>query len=140
MALRAAVSANHQVGMGLAVKAFCSSFSSLPFSLPQSTTENPPPAESSTNLFVCGLNKRTTSEGLRNAFAKYGEVVHAKVVIDHASKVDSDHASKISKGFGFVKYATIQDAESGMKGMDGQYLDGWVIFVEYARPRAPFPQ
>ncbi|KAG6420788.1 hypothetical protein SASPL_117327 [Salvia splendens] len=129
MAARAAVSANSGVGMGLVRKGLCSCFSSLPFNLPQS---KPPPAEPSTNLFVCGLNKRTTSEGLRNAFAKYGEVVQARVV--------TDHATTFSKGFGFVNYATIQDAELGMKSMDGQYLDDWVIFVEYAIPRGSFPK
>ncbi|XP_057790716.1 LOW QUALITY PROTEIN: organelle RRM domain-containing protein 2, mitochondrial [Salvia miltiorrhiza] len=130
-AARAAVSANSQSGMRTGIKAVCSSFSSFPFNLPQTKTEKPPPAEPSTNLFVSGLNKRTTSEGLRDAFAKFGEVVHAKVV--------TDRVSGFSKGFGFVKYATIEDAESGIKGMDGQFLDGWVIFAEYARPRAPFP-
>ncbi|KAH6795649.1 hypothetical protein C2S51_036635 [Perilla frutescens var. frutescens] len=123
------VSANSQMGMG--IKALCSSFSSFPFNLPQTKVEKPPPAEPSTNLFVSGLNKRTTTEGLRDAFAKFGEVEHAKVV--------TDRVSGFSKGFGFVKYATIADAEAGIKGMDGQFLDGWVIFAEYARPRAPFP-
>ncbi|XP_047946777.1 organelle RRM domain-containing protein 2, mitochondrial-like isoform X2 [Salvia hispanica] len=126
MAVRAAVSANSRVGMGLLRKAFSSSFSTL------LSQFKPPPAEPSTNLFVCGLNKRTTSEGLRDAFAKYGEVVQAKVI--------TDHATTLSKGFGFVNYATIQDAELGMKSMDGQYLDNWVIFVEYAIPKGSFPK
>ena len=105
-------------------------FSLTGFMPPSSTpTNKPPPAEPSTNLFVSGLSKRTTTEGLRDAFAKFGEVVQARVV--------TDRVSGYSKGFGFVKYATLQDAESGMKGMDGSFLDGWVIFAEYARPRAP---
>lgn len=49
----------------------------------------------------------------------------------------TDRASGYSKGFGFVNYATLEDAEKGMKGMDAQFLDGWVIFAEYARPRTP---
>uniref|UniRef100_G3MLI3 RRM domain-containing protein n=1 Tax=Amblyomma maculatum TaxID=34609 RepID=G3MLI3_AMBMU len=90
-----------------------------------------PPADPNTNLFVSGLSKRTTTEGLREAFAKFGEVVHARVV--------TDRVSGYSKGFGFVKYATLEDAAEGIKGMDGKFLDGWVIFAEYARPRAPPP-
>ncbi|KAL8506101.1 hypothetical protein ACS0TY_017092 [Phlomoides rotata] len=128
-AATAAVSASFQMGKGIRV--FGSSFSSFPFNLPQKNVEKPPPAEPSTNLFVSGLSKRTTSEGLRDAFAKFGQVVSAKVV--------ADRVSGYSKGFGFVQYATIQEAESGIKGMDGQFLDGWVIFAEYARPRAPSP-
>ncbi|KAL3636821.1 Organelle RRM domain-containing protein 2, mitochondrial [Castilleja foliolosa] len=128
-AATAAISANSQLGWGL--RGFSSSFSSLPFNLPQTNVEKPPPADPSTNLFVSGLSKRTTTEGLRDAFAKFGEVVHAKVV--------TDRVSGYSKGFGFVKYATIEEAGEGIKGMDSKFLDGWVIFAEYARPRPPLP-
>ncbi|BBH06102.1 RNA-binding family protein with RRM/RBD/RNP motifs [Prunus dulcis] len=46
-----------------------------------------------------------------------------------------DRDSGFSKGFGFVNYATLEDAEKGVKGMDAQVLDGWVIFTEFARPK-----
>ncbi|XP_021288113.1 organelle RRM domain-containing protein 2, mitochondrial [Herrania umbratica] len=86
--------------------------------------EQAPP---STNLFVSGLNKRTSVEKLREAFSQFGQVVDARVV--------TDRVSGYSKGFGFVRYATLEDAEKGREGMDGKFLDGWVIFAEYARPR-----
>ncbi|KAJ7948515.1 Glycine-rich RNA-binding protein [Quillaja saponaria] len=89
-------------------------------------------AEPSTNLFVSGLSKRTTTEGLREAFSKFGEVVHARVV--------TDRVTGFSKAFGFVRYATIEEAAKGIEGMDGKFLDGWVIFAEYARPRPPLGQ
>lgn len=79
--------------------------------------------------FCVGLSKRTTTEGLHEAFAKFGEVVQAKVV--------TDRVSGFSKGYGFVRYATTEDARAGIQGMDGKFLDGWVIFAEFARPRAP---
>ncbi|XP_042477931.1 organelle RRM domain-containing protein 2, mitochondrial [Macadamia integrifolia] len=106
-------------------------FSSFAFPPPSSNAANtaPPPAEPSTNLFVSGLSKRTTTEGLREAFSKFGQVVNARVV--------TDRVSGYSKGFGFVLYATLEDAAEGIKGMDGKFLDGWVIFAEYARPREP---
>ncbi|KAG0469846.1 hypothetical protein HPP92_016546 [Vanilla planifolia] len=76
---------------------------------------------------VAGLNKRTTSEGLREAFSKFGNVVQARVV--------TDRVSGYSKGFGFVSYTTTEEAAQGIKEMDGKFLDGWVIFAEFARPR-----
>uniref|UniRef100_A0A2C9W898 RRM domain-containing protein n=1 Tax=Manihot esculenta TaxID=3983 RepID=A0A2C9W898_MANES len=89
-------------------------------------------ADPNTNLFVSGLSKRTTSEGLSEAFSKFGEVVHARVV--------TDRVSGYSKGFGFVRYANLDAAAKGIEGMDGKFLDGWVIFAEYARPRpSPTP-
>ncbi|KAJ7014863.1 hypothetical protein NC653_004227 [Populus alba x Populus x berolinensis] len=86
-------------------------------------------SESGTIHPYYGLSKRTTTEGLQEAFSKFGEVVQAKVV--------TDRTSGYSKGFGFVRYGTLEDAAEGIKGMDGQFLDGWVIFAEYARPKQP---
>lgn len=130
MALRAAATTIPVAPRGLRVL-FSTFSSNFPFNPPQAQVEKPPPAEPSTNLFVSGLSKRTTSEGLRDAFAKHGEVVNARVV--------TDRVSGYSKGFGFVRYATLEDSAAGIKGMDGQFLDGWVIFAEYARPRPPPP-
>ncbi|KAG2690505.1 hypothetical protein I3760_09G189900 [Carya illinoinensis] len=76
------------------------------------TASDKPAVAPSTTLFVSGLNKRTTSEKLQESFAKFGEVVHARVV--------TDRNSGYSKGFGFVHYATLEDAEKGIKGMDAQ--------------------
>ncbi|XP_071724800.1 organelle RRM domain-containing protein 2, mitochondrial [Rutidosis leptorrhynchoides] len=112
---------------------FCTASSSTPsfLNLPSTPVQQREQAEPSTNLFVSGLSKRTTTEGLKEAFSKFGEVVHAKVV--------TDRVNGYSKGFGFVKYATLEEAGKGIEGMDGKFLDGWVIFAEYAKPRAPFP-
>ena len=49
----------------------------------------------------------------------------------------TDRETGRSKGFGFVTYATIQDAEKAKEGMNAKFLDGWVIFVDPARPREP---
>ncbi|PIA58433.1 hypothetical protein AQUCO_00500396v1 [Aquilegia coerulea] len=107
-------------------------FATFNFTPPQSQPTTPPPqADPSTNLFVSGLNKNTTSERLREAFTKYGEVISARVI--------TDRVNNYSKGFGFVRYATLEEAAAGKEGMDGQFLDGWVIFAEYARPRPQSP-
>ncbi|OIW08292.1 hypothetical protein TanjilG_02968 [Lupinus angustifolius] len=130
MAMRAAVAAAPR---GFR-RFFCTnppSSSTFPFVPPPAAgaTSARQMADPNTNLFVSGLSKRTTTERLREEFAKFGEVVHARVV--------TDRVSGYSKGFGFVKYATIEEAGKGIEGMDGKFLDGWVIFAEYARPRPP---
>ncbi|XP_052208106.1 organelle RRM domain-containing protein 2, mitochondrial [Diospyros lotus] len=128
MAMRAVAKAAEPRGLSALFSTLSSSFPFVPS--PSNQAERPPPPVPSTDLFVSGLNKRTTSDGLRQAFSKFGEVVYAKVV--------TDRVSGYSKGFGFVKYATLEEAAEGIKGMDGKFLDGWVIFAEYARPR-PLP-
>lgn len=37
-----------------------------------------------------------------------------------AARVVTDRNSGYSKGFGFVRYATVEDAAAGKEGMDGQ--------------------
>ena len=57
----------------------------------------------------------------------------------NAAKVITDRATGRSKGFGFVTYATIEEAEKAREGMNAKFLDGWVIFVDPAKPREPRP-
>ncbi|XP_042478374.1 organelle RRM domain-containing protein 2, mitochondrial [Macadamia integrifolia] len=82
-------------------------------------------------LFVSGLSRLTTDEKLKEAFSPFGQLLEANVI--------TDRASGRSKGFGFVRYATIEEAESAREGMNAKFLDGWVIFVDPAKPREPRP-
>ncbi|OVA03527.1 RNA recognition motif domain [Macleaya cordata] len=82
-------------------------------------------------LFVSGLSRLTTDEKLKEAFSPFGQLLEAKVI--------TDRASGRSKGFGFVRYATIEEAEKAKEGMNAKFLDGWVIFVDPAKPREPKP-
>lgn len=53
------------------------------------------------------------------------------------AKVITDRATGRSKGFGFVAYETIEEAEKAREGMNAKFLDGWVIFVDPAKPSMP---
>ncbi|KAK2364007.1 organelle RRM domain-containing protein 2, mitochondrial [Trifolium repens] len=85
----------------------------------------------SPKLFVSGLSRQTTDEKLTEAFSPFGQLVEAKVIMDRASGR--------SKGFAFVSYATVEEAEKAREGMNAKFLDGWVIFVDPAKPREPRP-
>ncbi|GAB4836772.1 hypothetical protein Ancab_001684 [Ancistrocladus abbreviatus] len=82
-------------------------------------------------LFVSGLSRLTTDEKLEEAFSAFGQIVEAKVIVDRVSGR--------SKGFGFVTYSTIEEAEKAREGMNAKFLDGWVIFVDPAKPRESRP-
>ncbi|XVE75922.1 hypothetical protein DITRI_Ditri12bG0130500 [Diplodiscus trichospermus] len=77
-------------------------------------------------LFVGGLSFYTTEKGLLDAFSQYGQVMEAKIV--------TDRVSDKSKGFGFVTYASIDEAEKAITEMNGKVLNGRVIFLDYAKP------
>ncbi|XP_038895325.1 glycine-rich RNA-binding protein 3, mitochondrial-like [Benincasa hispida] len=84
---------------------------------------------SGSRVFVGGLSYGTDDQGLREEFAKYGEVVEAKVVMDR----DSGR----SRGFGFVTFAANEEASSAIQALDGQELHGRRIRCNHAteRPR-----
>ncbi|KAJ8534052.1 hypothetical protein K7X08_007376 [Anisodus acutangulus] len=78
-------------------------------------------------LFVGGLSFYTTEEGLSEAFSQHGQVIEAKIV--------TDRVSDRSKGFGFVTYASEDEAEKALQEMNGKPLNGRVVFVGYAKPK-----
>ncbi|KAK8492433.1 hypothetical protein V6N13_024760 [Hibiscus sabdariffa] len=103
----------------------CSQFSSIRLN---STLTSP-------KLFISGLSRETTDEQFQEAFNPFGQIVEAKVI--------RDRATGRSKGFGFVTYTSIEEAEKAREEMNAKFLHGWVIFVDPAKPReyrAPPPR
>ena len=80
-------------------------------------------------LFVGSLPFATTSDQLREMFAKAGQVVEANVV--------TDKMTGRSRGFGFVEMASDEDAKKAITKLNGIDLEGRKIFVSEARPQAP---
>lgn len=78
-------------------------------------------------LFVGGLSWDTDDQGLRRAFAQFGEIVEAKVV--------TDRDTGRSRGFGFVTFQDEKAAEDARAQMNGQTLDGRSIKVDAAQDK-----
>lgn len=81
-------------------------------------------------LFVGGLSFYTTEETLSEAFGQFGQVIEAKIIMDRVSDR--------SKGFGFITYASEDEAENALTEMNGKILNGRVIFVDTAKARPRF--
>ena len=80
-------------------------------------------------LFVGGLSWDTKDDGLRQAFASYGEITEAKVI--------TDRDTGRSRGFGFVTFTQDDDAKTAISKMDGTNLDGKTIKVNEAQEKSP---
>ena len=80
-------------------------------------------------LFVGGLSWDTTDDGLRQAFASYGEVTEANVI--------TDRDTGRSRGFGFVTFAQDEDAKTAISKMDGTSFDGKTTRVNEAQGKSP---
>ncbi|XP_022766183.1 organelle RRM domain-containing protein 2, mitochondrial-like [Durio zibethinus] len=81
----------------------------------------------SPKLFISGISRETTDEQFKEAFSPFGQLVEARVI--------RDRATRRSKGFGFVTYTSIEEAEKAREEMNAKFLHGWAIFVDPAKPR-----
>ncbi|HSX29043.1 MAG TPA: RNA-binding protein [Candidatus Saccharimonadales bacterium] len=80
-----------------------------------------------TKLFVGSLSYGVDDDQLADAFAAFGTVASAKVIIDRETGR--------SKGFGFVEMSSDEEAQAAVKGMDGKEINGRAVAVSEARPQ-----
>jgi transformer-2 protein len=83
---------------------------------------------------VTGIHPRLTEAEISKMFEKYGDVEKCQIM--------RDPHSKESRGFGFVKMVTSEQAEAAKEGLQGEQIDGRTMSIEKARrarPRTPTP-
>jgi heterogeneous nuclear ribonucleoprotein A1/A3 len=85
------------------------------------------PQEQGHKLFIGGLAWTTDEAGLQDAFGKYGQVLSARVIMDRQTNR--------SKGYGFVTFASREEAEQAVQGLNGQDLDGRTIRCDFAQEK-----
>jgi cold-inducible RNA-binding protein len=85
-----------------------------------------------TKLYVGNLSYSMTDSTLADAFAAYGTVVSATIIMDRASGR--------SKGFGFVELEDDSAAQQAITEMNGKDVDGRKISVSVARPQEDRPR
>ncbi|MDD9947755.1 MAG: RNA-binding protein [Myxococcales bacterium] len=81
----------------------------------------------SNKLFVGSLSWDTSTDGLRAAFERFGELEDVAVV--------QDRETGRSRGFGFVTFADPAAARAAQQELDGTMLDGRNIVVNEAQDR-----
>ena len=81
-----------------------------------------------TKLYVGNLPFQTTSDDLRDHFAKAGTVESAQVV--------EDRMTGRSRGFGFVEMTSPEEAAAAIEQFNGKDFGGRNLTVNEAKPRA----
>jgi RNA recognition motif-containing protein len=84
------------------------------------------------NIYVGNLAYSVTDDELRDAFAAFGEVSRASVIMDR----DTGR----SKGFGFVEMPDDAQAETAIKELNEKPIGGRNVRVNEARPREDRPR
>jgi polyadenylate-binding protein len=80
-----------------------------------------------TNVYVKNVDASVTKEKLLEAFAKFGEITNAVVMINEDGK---------SKGFGFMNFKDHEAAQRAVDEMNGKVFEGKVLFVGRAQKKA----
>jgi RNA recognition motif-containing protein len=83
---------------------------------------------------VTGIHPRLTETDVSRLFSKYGEVDKCAIMLDPHTKE--------SRGFGFVKMMTAEEADAAKEGLQGEVIEGRTLSIEKARrarPRTPTP-
>ena len=78
-------------------------------------------------IYVGNLAYATTDDGLRAAFAQFGEVTAVRVV--------TDRMTGRSKGFGFVTMPDAGQAQAAIDALNGHELDGRTVRVNESQPK-----
>ncbi|KAF7331729.1 RRM domain-containing protein [Mycena kentingensis (nom. inval.)] len=85
-------------------------------------------------LGIFGLSIRTQERDLDDEFSRFGRVEKVTIVYDQRSDR--------SRGFGFIKMSTVEEATRCIQELNGVELNGRRIRVDYSvtdRPHAPTP-
>lgn len=84
------------------------------------------------NIYVGNLSYRMGDSDLEAVFAKFGEVLSAKIIMDR----DTGR----SKGFGFVEMATDIAGNEAIESLNESEIEGRKLRVNEARPREERPR
>lgn len=82
---------------------------------------------STMNIYVGNLSYETTDADLRAAFAPYGSITSARVIMDTETGR--------SRGFGFVEMSSQSEALAAIEGLNQTDLQGRQLRINEARPK-----
>ena len=85
----------------------------------------------SNKLFVGNLSFQTTENDLQDAFAAFGTVTEADLMMDRITNRP--------RGFAFVTMSSPEEAQNAIAGLNGRDLGGRALTVNVARPREERP-
>ena len=80
-----------------------------------------------TKLFVGNLDFKVTENDLQDAFAAFGTVTEANLMVDKMSGRP--------RGFGFITMSIPEEAQKAIEGLNGTNLKGRNVTVNEARPK-----
>ncbi|KAH7086920.1 hypothetical protein FB567DRAFT_55210 [Paraphoma chrysanthemicola] len=78
----------------------------------------------SNTLYIGNLYYEVTADQLKRVFTRFGEVESVKIIYDNRG---------LSRGFGYVEFKNIPDAQSAIDNLDMQVFEGRNLVVQFNR-------
>jgi len=78
------------------------------------------------NIFIKNLDKSIDHQNLNDTFSTFGNILSCKVELD---------AEGVSKGYGYVHYETVEEAEAAIAKVNGMLLAGQKVSVMKFKPK-----
>ncbi|KAF1959285.1 RNA binding domain-containing protein [Byssothecium circinans] len=85
-----------------------------------------PAAEPNNTIYVGNLYYEVTTDQLKRVFSRFGEIDDVKIVYDNRG---------LSRGFGYVEFKNIDDAQSAVDNLDMQVFEGRNLVVQFHKPK-----
>lgn len=79
-------------------------------------------------IYVGNLSYEASEDGLRDLFAKYGEVEEVAII--------TDRQTGKARGFGFVTMPDAGQGQAAVAALNGTQFEGRALVVNEARPKA----
>lgn len=87
------------------------------------------PSAPSDTLFVGNLSFNAERNKLYEVFGEYGTVV--------SCRIPTHPDTQQPKGFGYVQFASVDEAQAALNALNGEYLDGRACRLDFSTPRDP---
>ncbi|CUM51694.1 uncharacterized protein AC631_03627 [Debaryomyces fabryi] len=85
------------------------------------------PSAPSDTLFVGNLSFNAERDSLFNTFGEYGTVV--------SCRIPTHPDTQQPKGFGYVQFASVDEAKAALEALNGEYIDGRACRLDFSTPR-----
>lgn len=87
------------------------------------------PSAPSDTLFVGNLSFNAERNKLFEVFGEYGTVV--------SCRVPTHPDTQQPKGFGYVQFLSVEEAQGAMNALNGEYIEGRACRLDFSTPRDP---
>ncbi|AAS53478.1 AFR107Wp [Eremothecium gossypii ATCC 10895] len=87
------------------------------------------PSQPSDTLFLGNLSFNADRDALFELFSKHGNVISVRI--------PTHPESNQPKGFGYVQYGSVEEAQAALDALQGEYIDNRPVRIDFSSPRPP---